>query len=226
MQTTIGRKVYAVFVAGGHGTRMGGEMPKQFLDLCGRPVLQQTILRFVTAIPDLKVIVVLPREFIPLWKNLCLDNGFDITQTIVPGGITRFHSVRNALEKVPDGAVVMIHDGVRPLVSGDLLASILEESRRSPAVIPAVSVTDTLRTKDGTAAPDRGNLLAVQTPQVFHSELIKQAYGSCYETSFTDDASVAEKNNIPLTVVEGERYNIKITLPEDLVLARTLLSSR
>ncbi|MBQ0077057.1 MAG: 2-C-methyl-D-erythritol 4-phosphate cytidylyltransferase [Bacteroidales bacterium] len=225
MLQTNERKVYAIFVAGGHGTRMGGDVPKQFLDLCGQPVLQRTILRFTQAIPGLKVIVVLPREFIPEWKEMCLENNMDVPQTIVAGGLTRFHSVQNALEKVPDGAVVMIHDGVRPLVSADLLSSMLECSRTNPGVIPAVSVTDTLRTRDGSAAPDRSNLLAVQTPQVFHSEAIKQAYRCGYDTSFTDDASVAQKNNIPLTVVEGERYNIKITLPEDLELARLLVST-
>lgn len=216
-------------MAGGHGARMGSETPKQFLDLCGRPVLQQTILRFMEAIPQLKVVVALPKDHVDTWKSLCQEYSFDCPQILAEGGITRFHSVKNALEKVPDGAIVMIHDGVRPLPTDELLEKLLAAAQDSPAVIPATPVTDTLRSKDGSDAPDRSRLLAVQTPQVFHSEQIKAAYTQGYDTAFTDDASVAEKYGIPLTIIDGERYNIKITTPEDLRIARVLfkdLSSR
>lgn len=222
-----GRKnIYAIFMAGGHGSRMGESVPKQFLDLCGRPVLQQTILRFVDAIPSLKVVVALPKDHIQTWKQLCAEYSFDIPQIIAEGGITRFHSVKNALEKIPDGAIVMIHDGVRPLVGDALLQDLLEKSQECPAVIPATPVTDTLRSKDGSPDPDRSKLLAVQTPQVFHSEVIKEAYTQGYDTAFTDDASVAARYNIPLTIADGERYNIKITTPEDLRVARILFKNR
>ena len=220
------RKIYGIFVAGGSGSRMGSALPKQFIELEGIPILQRTIERFLEAVPGLKVIVVLPGHYIEQWKTMCLEGGLDCPQIIVPGGITRFHSVRNALDRVPDGAVVMIHDGVRPLLSADMIRSMLDRILRSSsrALVPAVPVVDTLRTRDGSPAPDRSNTVAVQTPQIFLSEDIKAAYGHAYSDSFTDDASVAEANGIRVDLCPGERFNIKITTPEDLVLARAIVN--
>lgn len=219
------RKIHAVFVAGGSGSRMGSEVPKQFLPLCGLPVLVRTVFRFVEAWPDARIVTVLPAQHFDTWKDLCIKHELNVPQTLVPGGLTRFHSVRNALDRVPDGAVVSIHDGVRPLVSTDLLRAMAEKIRTVPALIPVVPVVDTLRSLDPSVpAPDRSKVVAVQTPQMFWSELLKEAYCQPYDLSFTDDASVAEKTGIPLSFIRGERQNIKITAPEDMVLAEAYLS--
>ena len=221
------RKKYLIVVAGGRGVRMGGDIPKQFLLLGGIPILQRSISAFVEAVPDIKVITVLPRDQFATWKDLCLKNSFTVPQTLVAGGISRFHSVKNGLAKVPAGAIVAIHDGVRPLVGRKFLrglfASVEEGGAR--AVIPCLKVTDTLHSTVG-PDPDRSTLLAAQTPQIFLSEDIKSAYELPYDLKFTDDASVAAAKEIPLTFAEGERKNIKITTPEDLPLAEQLLLLR
>ena len=219
------RPVYAVFVAGGSGSRMGSDLPKQFLELGGTPILQRAIERFLDAEGSARVITVLPERYVPLWKELCVKKSMDFSQTIVCGGMTRFHSVQNALARVPDGAVVAIHDGVRPLFSTALVRTMLDKMQECPALVPVVPVTDTLRSLDSaTAAPDRSRLVAVQTPQMFWSEKLKEAYRQPYDTSFTDDASVAERAGVPVSTVPGERFNIKITTPEDLTLARAILT--
>lgn len=231
-------------MAAGHGTRMGLNLPKQFLELGGRPILQCTIEKFINACPDIKVITVLPEEYIPVWKNLCFKNSFIYPQILVKGGITRFHSVKNALKKVPDGAIVAIHDGVRPLLSEKLIISmlkIIEGNTDCHALIPVTPSYDTLVAlrkvnrgeradileKIEGAAIDRSEVFAVQTPQIFLSEDIKAAYNAqAYSTDLTDDSSVASKNNIPLTFCQGERLNIKITAPEDLPIAELLLNRK
>lgn len=220
------RQVYVVLVAGGSGTRMGGDVPKQFLRIGGKSVLQRTIERFTDAVSGIKVVVVLPSRHFRTWKDICLEDSFDSPQQLVEGGITRFQSVRNALSKIPDGAVVMIHDGVRPFVSGELIRrmlSMMEGDCR--ALIPVLPVTDTLRSTDpGAPAPDRSRTVSVQTPQVFLSEDIKKAYAKPYETIFTDDASVAERSGVGICTTAGEKFNIKITTPDDLVLGEAILS--
>ena len=223
----MSRAVYAVFVAGGSGTRMGGDVPKQFLDLGGIPILQRSVERFLDAAPDSRVIVVLPERHLDQWQELCLQHAVSFPQTIVHGGMTRFHSVQNALEKVPDGAIVSIHDGVRPLFTPGLVRAMLDRMQLPggpQALIPAVPVTDTLRSTDPSLpAPDRSRLVAVQTPQMFLSEVLKQAYRQPYDTAFTDDASVAERAGARIELFPGEKYNLKITTPEDLALARLLI---
>lgn len=231
------RKKYLVIVAGGRGERMGSDIPKQFLLLGGIPILQRSISAFVDAIPGIEVICVLPQGEIERWKDLCIKYAFTQKHSVVCGGISRFHSVKNALAKVPDGAIVAVHDGVRPLVSADFLkglfAKISQGNALTPdgrsagpvgirALIPVLPVTDTLHNTAG-EDPDRSTLLAAQTPQLFLSEDLKDAYSLAYSTSFTDDASVAKAKGIPLCFTEGERYNIKITTPDDLVLAEKLL---
>ena len=220
------RRIFGIFVAGGSGTRMGSQTPKQFLELGGKPVLQRTIERFLEAVPDMKIITVLPKEHFGTWKELCVKFALDCPQTLVEGGFTRFHSVKNALAKVPDGSIVFIHDGVRPFVSAALIremASMMQHGQR--ALVPAIPIVDTLKSKNQEEPdPDRSRIVAVQTPQVFLSEDIKAAYVQGYDTAFTDDASVAKRKKIPLTFVDGERFNIKITTPEDMELAEWLLS--
>ena len=218
------RPVYAVFVAGGSGTRMGGDLPKQFMDLEGAPVLQRSIERFLDARNDARVITVLPERYISLWSNMCLERGVTFSQTLVKGGMTRFHSVQNALEKVPDGAIVAIHDGVRPLFTEKLIRDMLGKMETCRALIPVVPVVDTLRPAgEGVTVPDRSLICAVQTPQIFWSELLKEAYRQPYDPAFTDDASVAERAGIHVETTPGERFNLKITTPEDLILAKAII---
>lgn len=221
-------------MAGGSGTRMGASVPKQFLRLGGKPVLQITMERFADAVPGLKVITVLPAEYVQMWKDLCYSDGFNLPQTIVEGGLTRFHSVRNGLEKVPSGALVAVHDGVRPFVSGKLIASLFRMGETVPAVVPAIPCTDTLRpvmrqpesgllVRLDDPPVDRSRVFAVQTPQVFWSEILKEAYKQPFDTSFTDDASAVEKYGVDVTYVDGEKYNLKLTTPDDMALAEVLL---
>ena len=229
------RKKFLIVTAGGMGTRMAGSVPKQFIQLEGKPILRLTIERFLEAVPDVQVITVLPEAHIATWRQYCIKEDFTCPQRLVKGGFTRFHSVKNALAFVPDGALVAVQDGVRPLLSIGKIRELFTLAQNVPALIPVMPVTDTLkvldRKKDGTLAAsgesiDRSRIFGAQTPQLFYSELLKQAYGQGFDTLFTDDASVAERYEIPLTFVEGERLNIKITTPEDLVLARAISQSR
>ena len=229
------RKKFLIVTAGGMGTRMGGSVPKQFIQLEGKPILRLTIERFLEAVPDVQVITVLPEAHIATWRQYCIKEDFTCPQRLVKGGFTRFHSVKNALAFVPDGALVAVQDGVRPLLSIGKIRELFTLAQNVPALIPVMPVTDTLkvldRKKDGTLAAsgesiDRSRIFGAQTPQLFYSELLKQAYGQGFDTLFTDDASEAERYEIPLTFVEGERLNIKITTPEDLVLARAISQSR
>ena len=227
------RKKYLVVTAGGSGLRMGSDLPKQFLPLDGRAVLQRTIERFVEACPDIQVITVLPEGHVAWWRRYCPEKGFNCPQRLVKGGITRFHSVRNALAHVPDGAVVAIHDGVRPLLSADLIrAMFVRMEQGTRALIPVVPMVDTLAVldkasdgslKDSGELVDRSRVFGVQTPQVFRSEDLKAAYAQGYDTLFTDDASVARRYGIPLSYIAGERNNIKLTTKEDLLLAEAIL---
>lgn len=227
------RKKYVIFTAAGSGTRMKSSEPKQFLLLGGLPVLHRSIFAFVDACPDVKVVTVLPKNQIERWKDLCIEYPLDVPQVIVEGGITRFHSVRNALAKVPDGAIVAVHDGVRPLVSKDLIRTMFGKMRECRALVPVVPVTDTLksleRSKDGELVstgnpdPDRSRVFGAQTPQMFLSEELRAAYSLPYDISYTDDASVAARYGIPLSWIEGERNNIKLTTPGDMALAELFI---
>lgn len=230
-------KKYLIVVAGGRGLRMGGDLPKQFLKIGGRAVLHRTIERFVSTCPDIRVVTVMNPDYIDFWKDYCLGSGMVVPQSIVRGGMTRFHSVKNALEKVPDGAIVAVHDGVRPFVSESLIVRMFDAAETVPALIPVVRCVDTMRAlatkKDASGSEvlepldvkvDRSVLYAVQTPQIFHSDVLKAAYSQPYDTAFTDDASVVERSGVPLSFISGERLNIKITTKEDLLLAESILN--
>lgn len=225
------RKKYLIVTAGGTGTRMGAAVPKQFLEIGGRPILRITIEKFLSAVPDLHIITVLPEGSIASWRQYCIKENFTCPQRLVKGGFTRFHSVKNALEYVPDGALVAVHDGVRPLISTVCIQRLFQEAQNVEALIPVMPVTDTLKVlekgPDGRLVSsgetvDRSRFWGAQTPQLFRSELLKAAYTQGFDTLFTDDASVAEKYGVPLSFTQGERYNIKITTPEDLALAQSL----
>lgn len=232
------RKKYLLLTAGGSGTRMGGPVPKQFMELGVKAVLHVTIDRFIHADPEIRVITVLPENYIPFWRDYCASRNLVVRQTLVKGGISRFHSVRNALSYVPDGALVAVHDGVRPLVSTEFISRMFRLAEEVPALVPVVASVDTIRAlertieDDGTVRfrqlegihPDRSILFRVQTPQIFHSEVLKAAYSLPYEVSFTDDASVVERYGVPISFADGEQLNIKITTPPDLKLAEAVLS--
>ena len=228
------RKIYVIIVAGGSGSRMGSSLPKQFLELGGKPILRLSIEVILEACPQARIITVLPDGHIRYWEDYCLKANFHVPQMIVQGGITRFHSVKNALAKVPEGAVVAVHDAVRPLVSPELVRTLISQALESGSAVPAVPAVDTLRVLEkrgetlvaGDSVLDRSKIYAIQTPQVFWSETLLDAYRQAFDTAFTDDASVVAKKGIPLSYVQGERYNLKITTPEDLALAEAILLRR
>lgn len=223
---------FAILVAGGQGLRMGGDVPKQFLPLGGRPVLMHTIDRFREVFPDMHIIVVLPQGQHDYWHDLCrrhhLEGGF----LTAPGGDTRFHSVLNGLNAIPadvSEGLVGVHDGVRPFVSRDTLLRCYEEAARSGTAVPVTPVVETLRhvSPDGESVTvPRGDYRLVQTPQVFSLALLRQAYRQPYAPQFTDDASVVEALGERITLVEGNRENIKLTTPADLLLTKGIMEAR
>ena len=218
---------YAVIVAGGKGLRMGASIPKQFLPVNGLPILMLTIKRFREYDGSLRIILVLPKEQHEYWNELCKNYHFTDAYAVVEGGETRFHSVRNGLAAIPDDAegVVGIHDGVRPFPSVEVIRACYETARTAKAVIPVVPVVETVRhimAGGKTETVDRADYRLVQTPQTFDIQLLKQAYAQPYRDCFTDDASVVESAGHEVTLIEGNRENIKITTPFDLRIARIL----
>ena len=223
-------KTVAIIVAGGSGTRFGAQLPKQFLELGGTPILMRTIRAFgEDGDGSFDVIVTLPEGQMGLWHDLCDRYGFAVPHRVVPGGETRWHSVKNALDSIGDIAdvdIIAVHDGVRPLASPALIHRILEAARHDGAAIPVVMLNDSVRqvTEDSSHALDRSSLRAVQTPQAFDARLLLEAYAQPFDPTFTDDASVVERLGHSVTLVEGEAANLKITRPMDLALAEYLLS--
>ena len=219
---------YVIIVAGGKGMRMGSELPKQFIPVAGKPVLMRTIERFYQYNHDLNIIVVLPQSQQSFWSNLCRQYHFSIHHTIVNGGDTRFASSKNGLSAIPADTkgLVAIHDGVRPFVSADVIGRCFDKARNSGAAIPTIPVIDTLRQvnikNDDTVTVDRSLFRAVQTPQVFDITLACRAFSQSYRDSFTDDASVIENLGVKISMVEGNRENIKLTTPFDLKIAEVL----
>ncbi|MBQ8462867.1 MAG: 2-C-methyl-D-erythritol 4-phosphate cytidylyltransferase [Prevotella sp.] len=215
---------YVIIVAGGKGLRMGGEIPKQFLPIGGRPVLMRTIERFREYSPDLQIILVLPKSQQDYWHALCEKYNFSVKYLLADGGETRFHSVQHGLALIPDDAqgVVGVHDGVRPFVAVEVIRSCYEAARQHKAVIPVTPVVETLRhVEKGNVY--RADYRLVQTPQTFDIQLLKAANRQPYSETFTDDASVVEAYGHAVAMVDGNRENIKITTPFDLKIAETLL---
>jgi 2-C-methyl-D-erythritol 4-phosphate cytidylyltransferase len=217
-------KKYALIVAGGKGTRMGTDVPKQFLLLKGIPVLMHTIRKFSEAGCD-ELILVLPEAQVNEWKALCRQYDFTIPHHIVTGGQERFYSVKNGLALVDKLSVVAIHDGVRPCVTTGLIKKCFHEAIHNGSAVAAVKPKESLRMKkdNRTVAVDRDMFYSVQTPQVFVGDYIKKAYEQPFTTQFTDDATVYEAAGNLSHVVEGDYRNIKITTPEDLILAEMFL---
>jgi 2-C-methyl-D-erythritol 4-phosphate cytidylyltransferase len=217
---------YVIITAAGKGIRMNTPLPKQFLALKGRPVLMHTIEAFTGLSFEIHIILVLPSEQLSYWQQLCREHRFGIPHHVTTGGPARFHSVKNGLKLVPDHAVVGIHDGVRPLVSADIIENAFRQAEKLGNAIPVVGITESVRMTENTFNKpiNREQLRIVQTPQCFHASLIKKAYQTPFNESFTDDASVLEKTGARIYLSDGNRHNIKITTPEDLVVAEALLS--
>ena len=218
---------YVIIVAGGKGLRMGSDIPKQFLPIKGRPVLMRTLERFREYSPDLQIILVLPKAQQDYWQQLCKDYDFKVEYQLTDGGETRFHSVQHGLALIPDDAigVVGVHDGVRPFPSIDVISNCYEIAREKKAVIPVIPVVETVRHLEGekSMTVPRGDYRLVQTPQCFDIQLLKAANRQPYNDGFTDDASVVEAFGFDVTLVEGNRENIKITTPYDLKIAEVLV---
>jgi len=221
-------KKFVIIVAGGSGSRMGSEIPKQFLELCGKPVLMHTIGVFFDFDPECEMILVLPAAQQEIWDDLCLKHSFSLPHQIVSGGETRFHSVLNGLKLINDEGIVFIHDGVRPLVSHQTIERCNHMAKKNGNAIPVLSINESLRKQKGlqSVSVDRTLYLSVQTPQTFRSEVILKSYLQPYQPNFTDDASVVEKAGFPIFMVEGNRENIKITTPTDLIVAEAFLQEK
>lgn len=219
-------KKYVIVVAGGKGLRMGGEIPKQFIPVKGKPVLMRTLETFYACDPNIELIVVLPVEQRSYWEHLCAEYGFTLTHRIAAGGETRFHSVKNGLALVEEDGVVGVHDGVRPFVSAEVIANCYAQAATLQAVVPVTDVVETVRhllPEGGSETVSRNDYKLVQTPQVFTVELLKRAYAQDYKPFFTDDASVVEALGRPVHLVSGNRENIKLTTPFDLKVAESLI---
>lgn len=220
------RKLYAIIVAGGKGMRMGKDLPKQFLPIDGTPILMHTLQAFYDYDPSMTLIVVLPSDQQAYWSKLCGDYHFTIPHVVVKGGETRFHSVKNGLSCIKGEGLVAVHDGVRPFVHCDTIDRCFAAAQESGAAVPVVEVVDSLRKVEDeeSRSVSRREYRIVQTPQVFDISLLKEAYKQPYTVDFTDDASVVEAYGRKISLVEGNRENIKITSPFDLVIAEAFLN--
>jgi 2-C-methyl-D-erythritol 4-phosphate cytidylyltransferase len=223
-------KKIALIVAAGKGLRMAHEVPKQFMELGGKPMLMLTIEKFRRICDE--ITVVLPKEQMLYWKKLCEINHFSIPHHVIEGGETRSQSVANGLASIPTGCLVAIHDGVRPLIDEQIITRSFEEAASSGNAIVSVKLKDTIRevTDGKSKAQQRENYVLVQTPQTFKSDTIKEAYTQLMKeapdlSQFTDDASVAEYYGVEINLIDGSYRNIKITTPEDLRIAEVLMKS-
>lgn len=216
---------FAVIVAGGNGTRMGSPIPKQFLLIGNKSILQITIEQFLSAFEDIEVIVVLPQQYQRQGEEIIASINSLRKIITATGGETRFHSVKNGLQFVPENCIVFVHDAVRCLVSTELIRQCYESALEKGNAIPAIAMKDSVRieTDNGFAIADRSRMRIVQTPQTFFSNQLKKAFEQEYEISFTDEATVVEKYGVKIHLVEGEELNVKITTPVDLIVAEAVL---
>ena len=218
-------KKYAILVAGGSGTRMGNELPKQFMLLKEKPVLYYSLKTFLETYDDLELILVLPVDYTDMGQEI-IDAWFDKDRIrITAGGTTRFQSVKNGLALVEEESIIFVHDAVRCLVNSDLIERCYQAALETGSAVPAIASKDSVRIirDEGTDALDRTKILLVQTPQAFHSKILLPAFQIDYKDKFTDEATVVEAFGLKVTIVEGDENNIKITKPVDLLLAERLL---
>jgi 2-C-methyl-D-erythritol 4-phosphate cytidylyltransferase len=219
---------YAIIMAGGKGLRMGTALPKQFLLLDGKPLLMHTLNAFNQADPEIRLILVLPTNQQDYWKYLCKKHDFQVSHQLTSGGERRFDSVRNGLKLAGEKGLIAIHDGVRPLVRPELINRCYLAAKKYGAAIPVTTVVESIRKVEGgtSRADSRDDYRMVQTPQVFQAELIHRAYKAAIGNDYTDDASVAEAAGIPISLVEGDRDNLKITEAIDLKVAELFLENQ
>ena len=222
------KKQYAVIVAGGKGTRIQSKTPKQFLELCGKPVLLHTLEAFFRYDNALQVILVLPADDFDSWHAIARKYHFNSPLILQKGGETRFQSVKNGLSNIYGEGLVAIHDGVRPLVTEDIIGASFRIASVHQSAVASVRLKESIRMTDqhGTQAVDRSRFRLIQTPQTFDVQLIKKAYELKEDDSLTDDASVAERYGAAISLFEGSYENIKITTPEDLIVAEALLNAK
>lgn len=220
--------IYNIIVAAGSGSRFGAALPKQYCLMNGRPVLMHTIENMRVALPDSHVVLVLNKDFVDYWAELCEQYSFESPRVVV-GGDSRWQSVKNAIDTIPDDAeVITVHDGARPIVDRMMVERLIAALNDAPGAIPVVSVTDSLRqlNEQGSVPVDRALYKAVQTPQVFQAEKLIEAYSLPFTPTFTDDASVMAAMGYEVALVEGDTYNIKITNPLDIEIAQLYLRQR
>lgn len=222
------KKEYAVIVAGGKGTRLKSSVPKQFLELCGKPILLHTIEAFYNYSKDLTIILVLPADDMEIWHRIVKQFSFNIPVILQQGGLSRFQSVKRGLEKIGDDGLVAIHDGVRPLVSREIIHASFQLAAMQGSAVAAVTLKESIRMidQDKSTALDRSQYRLIQTPQTFDVSLIKSAYKITEDATLTDDASVAERAGHRIALFEGSYENIKVTTPEDLVVAEGLIRTK
>ena len=207
---------------------MNNSVPKQFIPLHGKPILMHTIEKFHSSVPEINIAVVLANYLNEQWKELCVKHDFTIAHQLINGGETRFHSVQNGLNNVPDNCIVGIHDAARPLVSKQTILNTFKTATEKGNASPAISLNESIRviTDDKNKAVDRNRYMIIQTPQCFQSAIIKKAFEQEYHVTFTDDAIVLEKTGEKINLVEGNRENIKITTSQDLFIAEALMQGR
>jgi 2-C-methyl-D-erythritol 4-phosphate cytidylyltransferase len=220
-------KEYALIVAGGKGTRINSKLPKQFIGVNGNPILLITVEAFFKYSESISVVLVLPENDFGIWQSICKEFNFTKLIVLQQGGETRFQSVKNGLSKIDGEGLVAIHDGVRPMVSPDLIGASFRLAAVHGSAVAAVRLKESIRVidQDNTKAVDRSHYRLIQTPQTFNLQLIKKAYEIKEDPSLTDDASVAERSGHKISLFEGSYQNIKITTPEDLVIAEGLMNN-
>ncbi|WP_421976975.1 2-C-methyl-D-erythritol 4-phosphate cytidylyltransferase [Roseivirga seohaensis] len=218
---------YVIIVAGGSGTRMKSDIPKQFIEIGGKPILMHTIEAYVSAFASLKLILVLPEIQIPFWRGLCEKHKFTIKHQIVNGGNSRFQSVKNGLNAIHGNGLVAIHDGVRPFVSTEIIKESFKVAADKGNAVTSVPLKDSIRFIEGenNKVVDRSQYQLIQTPQTFQIQLIKKAFEVKENHTFTDDASVLEHMGEKINLIEGDYKNIKITTAEDLIMANAILNA-
>lgn len=223
------KSTFAVIVAGGWGSRMQSALPKQFIELCGEPVLMHTIRAFYNSQSSPQIILALHGSYHELWAQLCAKHNFTIPHKIITGGQTRFHSIKNAVDSVADDDVLIaVHDAVRPIVSADIINEAYRCAAENGTAVTAVKSRDSIRQVKGNGSEslNRDSIYLVQTPQTFQSAILKKAYEQPYTDTFTDDASVVEQSGVAITLIEGDYSNIKITFPEDVAIAEALINKK
>ncbi len=220
-------KTFCIIVAGGKGLRMGSDIPKQFLLLNGKPILIRTLEAFLSYDPFIEIILALPADHFPYWKELCGKYNFKYAMKLVEGGKTRYHSVKNALQTIKGDGIVAVHDGVRPLITSGFIDNCYKEAEKYKTAIPCIPVTESIReiTEKSNHQVDRSKFVLIQTPQVFKVQLLKEAFLQPYRKEFTDEANLVEKVGIPVHLTTGIPENIKITNRIDLLFAEAFLAA-